>query len=81
MRTIIEMINDELDNANVVQEFIGDSINQLEEDFEHGGLTNEEYDDLEDYWNERLYINDLVLESIQDRLAIAETGMSKAYHG
>ena len=81
MRTIIEMINDELDNANVVQEFIGDSINQLEEDFENGRLTNEEYDDLEDYWNERLYINDLVLESIQDRLAIAETGMSKAYHG
>lgn len=81
MKTIVEMIKDELDNANVVQEFIGDSINQMEEDFEYGGLSNEEFADLEDYWFERLYTNDLVLESIQDRLAIAETGMGKAYVG
>jgi len=81
MRTIVEMIKDELEDANVVQEFIGDSINQMEEDFEHGGLSNEEYADLEDYWNERLYNNDVLLESIQDRLAIAETGMGKAYAG
>lgn len=81
MRTIIELIHDEIDYANTMAEFINDNIHQMEEDFEHGGLTNEEYADLEDYWYERLYNNDVLLESIRDRLAIAETGRGKAYHG
>ena len=73
MKTIIEMLNNELDAANEVQEQIGMGMNSIEEAMEANQLTDGEYDDLEDYWNERLYINDRVIESIEDRLTIARS--------
>jgi hypothetical protein len=74
MKTIIEMINNELDAANVVQEHIGDGIDRMEEDLEAGRITAEQFAELEDYWFERLYINDNVIESIEARLNIAQSG-------
>ena len=73
MKTVIEMLNNELDAANEVQEQIGMGMNSIEEAMEANQLTDGEYDDLEDYWNERLYINDRVIESIEDRLTIARS--------
>ena len=73
MKTIIEMLNNELDAANEVQEQIGMGMNSIEEAMEANQLTDGEYDDLEDYWNERLYINDRVIESIEDRLTLAQS--------
>ena len=73
MKTIIELLNNELDAANEVQEQIGMGMNSIEEAMEANQLTDGEYDDLEDYWNERLYINDRVIESIEDRLTIARS--------
>jgi hypothetical protein len=78
MKTIIEMINNELDAANVVQEHIGDGIDRMEEDLEAGRITAEQFAELEDYWFERLYINDNVIESIEARLNIAQSGVRYA---
>lgn len=73
MKTIVEMINDELDAANEVQEQIGMGMNSIEEAMEANQLTVVEYVDLEDYWCQRLYINERVIESIEVRLCIAQT--------
>tara|TARA_R110002126_G_scaffold67916_1_gene171796 strand:- start:669 stop:905 length:237 start_codon:yes stop_codon:yes gene_type:complete len=73
MKTIIELLNNELDAANEVQEQIGRGTDSMEEAFEANQLTAGQYDDLQDYWYERLYINDRVIESIEDRLTIARS--------
>ena len=67
------MLNNEIDAANEVQEQIGMGMNSIEEALEFELITAEQFAELEDYWNERLYINDRVIESIEDRLAIAQS--------
>jgi hypothetical protein len=74
MKTIIEMLNNELDAANEVQEQIGRGTDSMEEAMEANQLSDGEYAELEDYWYERLYINDRVIESIEDRLTLAQSG-------
>ena len=54
MKTIIELLNNELDAANEVQEQIGRGTDSMEEAFEANQLTAGQYDDLQDYWYERL---------------------------
>ena len=73
MKTIIEMLNNEIDAANEVQEQIGRGTDSMEEAMEANQLSDGEYAELEDYWYERLYINDRVIESIEDRLTIARS--------
>ncbi len=78
MKTIVEMINDELDAANEVQEQIAMGFNSIEEAMEANQLSHDEYAQLENYWMERVYINDRVIESIEDRLCIAQTAEIEA---
>ena len=73
MKTIIEMLNNEIDAANEVQEQIGRGTDSMEEAMEANQLSDGEYAELEDYWYERLYINDRVIESIEDRLTLARS--------
>lgn len=72
------MINDELDAANEVQEQIAMGFNSIEEAMEANQLSHDEYAQLENYWMERVYINDRVIESIEDRLCIAQTAEIEA---
>ena len=73
MKTIIEMLNNEIDAANEVQEQIGRGTDSMEEAMEANQLSDGQYAELADYWYERLYINDRVIESIEDRLTIARS--------
>jgi hypothetical protein len=66
-------LNNELDAANEVQEQIGRGTDSMEEAMEANQLSDGEYAELEDYWFERLYINDRVIESIEDRLTLAQS--------
>ena len=67
------MLNNEIDAANEVQEQIGRGTDSMEEAMEANQLSDGQYAELADYWYERLYINDRVIESIEDRLTIARS--------
>ena len=74
MKTIVEMIKDELAATEVVYKEIALSLDELDLALVSRMVTEEQFDFLEDYHNERLLMNDMAVESITKRLAIAETG-------
>jgi hypothetical protein len=74
MKTIVEMIQDELTATEVLYREIARRLDDLDLALVSGNVTEEQFEFLEDYHNERLLMNDLAVVDIEKRLAIAAAG-------